>query len=208
MREITGDISSWSELIEMIREDWETNQRDWRLPGFRALLVYRLGRWQTGLRGRTLGVRLLRRASGMIYRVLYHFVRNHYGIELPRTARVGRRLKIANHGGIVIHRKAVIGDDCILRQGVTIGAAADFHREDPPRVGNHVNIGANAMILGPVVVGDRVRVGPGAVILRDVPPGVTAFAGPARFITPEADDGSEERPSGRETANEQSERES
>lgn len=193
MPENTGEMPSLSELFSQIREDWETHWRDWTLPGFRAVAVYRVGRWQATLRGRTLRVRIARRIIRIAHKVLYRYVRNHYGINLPRTARIGRRLYIPHQSAIIIHPRATIGDDCVIRQGVTIGAVVDLRAEEPPRIGDQVEIGVGAMILGPVSIGDGARIGPGAIVMKDVPPGATAFSDPARVIFPPIDE-DEERP--------------
>ena len=68
-------------LVEQIREDWRTHERDWTLPGFRAVAVYRYGNWASG---RPKGI--LQSILCSVYRVMYRYVRNHYGIELPATA--------------------------------------------------------------------------------------------------------------------------
>jgi serine O-acetyltransferase len=105
-----------------------------------------------------------------------------YGIELRRSTKVGRRLLIGHQGGIVIHPQAEIGDDCTIRQNVTIGATTFQHVNDAPTLGSRVNIGAGAVILGRIHVGDDVRIGPNAVVTTDVPAGVAAFAPPARVM--------------------------
>src|SRR5687768_14037909 len=78
-------------LRTQIREDWITHGRDSSLAGFRALAVYRLGVWRMGIRSA-----LLRKPVSVIYNFLYKHVRNHYGIELPYTAKIGRRVMIAH----------------------------------------------------------------------------------------------------------------
>lgn len=193
MSKSTWEVLSLSQLFSLIREDWETHWQDWTLPGFRAIAVYRIGSWQANLRGRTLRVRLARKIIRIGHRALYRYIRNHYGINLPRTARIGRRLCIPHQGGIVIHSRATIGDDCLIREGVTIGAAVDLHAEEPPRIGDQVEIGVGAMILGPVTIGDGARIGPGAIVMKDVPPGAMAFSDPARVIFPPGNE-DEDRP--------------
>lgn len=166
-------------LRQLIREDYIANGRDWTLPGFRAAAVYRFGVWRMGVR-----LAPLRMMHSFIYRRLFRYVRNHYGIELYYTATVGRRLQIAHQGAIVIHEHATIGDDCIIRQGVTIGAARLGPDKAPPVIGNRVSIGAGAMIIGSVTIGDDVMIGPNAVVMTSVPDGATVTAMPARVIPP------------------------
>jgi serine O-acetyltransferase len=106
-------------------------------------------------------------------------VRNHYGIELPHTVKLGRGVVIEHQGAIVIHGYAEIGDRTIVRQGVTIGNRHIDRRFDAPRIGARVNIGAGAQILGAVTVGDDANIGANAVVLTDVPAGATAVGVPA-----------------------------
>lgn len=166
-------------LRTLLREDWRRNGCDWTRPGFRALAVQRFGVWRMRIRSRA-----LRAPLSVLYRTLHRFVRNRYGIELHATAQVGRRLCIAHQGAIVIHEFATIGDDCTIRQGVTLGAAGEYRIDAAPVLGDRVDVGAGAMILGRVRIGDDARIGPNAVIMTDVPEGATAVAPPPRIITP------------------------
>jgi serine O-acetyltransferase len=103
------------------------------------------------------------------------------GIDLPCEAVVGRRFKIEHFGGIIISGDTVIGDDVIVRNGVTLGLRRTGI-PGAPRIGNHVDIGAGAKILGPVQIGDHVSVGANAVVLKDIPSHSTAVGIPARTI--------------------------
>lgn len=166
-------------LGAQIREDWRTNFRDWTLPGFRAVAVYRIGSW---VRVRREG--FLQSMAFRLYLVMYRYVRNHYGIELPATVSVGRRLVIGHQSGIVIHPHAEIGDDCMIRQNVTLGSATpDRVFQEAPKLGNRVQIGAGAVIVGKVRIGDGARIGPNAVVLTNVPAGASVFVSPPRIIS-------------------------
>lgn len=171
-------------LWAQTREDWIAHGRDWTRPGFRAVVVCRLGKLQVDSPRR--GVRLLVRH---LHRALYRRVRNRYGIELPYTVKLGRRAVIEHQGAIVIHGYAEIGDDCIVRQGVTIGNRHIERPFDAPRLGARVNVGAGAQILGAVAVGDDARIGANAVVLRDVPSGATAVGVPAAIVSAHAEPG-------------------
>jgi serine O-acetyltransferase len=163
-------------LLAQIREDWAANGYGWNRPGFRAVAVHRFGVW---VMARPPVVRV---PLGRLYHALFTWVRNVYGIELYHTARVGRRFTIGHQGGVVIHPRAVIGDDCLVRQNVTIGAASAEDANAAPCLGNRVQVGAGAVVMGPVTIGDDVRIGPNAVVMTDVPAGATAFAAPASII--------------------------
>ena len=165
-------------LAQLIKEDLRTNG-GWAMPGFHAVAIYRFGRWRSGLPA------LARIPCTILYKVLYAFVRNVYGIELYYTTVVGRRLLIAHQGGIVIHHFAEIGDDCVIHHNATLGAPRDEQWEQQaPKLGNRVSVGVGAVVLGRVTIGDGALIGPNAVVTRDVPAGATAFAAPARVMLP------------------------
>lgn len=125
---------------------------------------------------------LLRAPLSVAYRALYRRMRNVYGIELPYSAHIGRRVVFEHQHGIVVHGNAVIGDDCVVRQGATLGIRSVDRRDDAPILGRAVEIGAGAKILGRVFVGDRASVGANAVVLDDVPAGALAVGVPARIL--------------------------
>lgn len=160
-----------------VREDYIAHRRDWTTPGFRAITVYRIGAWQKSIR-----CRVCRGIAGLFYRPLFRYVRNHYGIELPNSAIVGRRVVLEHQHGIVIHGSAVIGDDCYIRQGVTIGNRFLHEPLRAPHIGHRVNIGAGAKLLGGIVIGDDVNIGANAVVLQDVPAGATVVGIPAKIV--------------------------
>lgn len=160
-------------------EDLQCHEGDWSRPGFQALAVYRFGVWRMGVEPRFARVPL-----SVAYRAMFRFVRNFYGIELPYNARIGRRVVIEHQGCIVVHGAAEIGDDSILRHGVTLGNRSLARPNDAPRIGKYVNIGAGAKILGKVTVGDGASVGANAVVLSDVPAGVSVGGIPATELGP------------------------
>lgn len=166
-------------LWALIREDYLVNGCDWTRPGFRAMFMYRLGVWRMRIKWR-----VFRAPLSVLYRWMHRRVRNHYGIELHFTTRIGRRFRIAHQGAIVIHEHATIGDDCTIRQGVTIGAAGKYSIEEAPILGDHVEVGAGAVIMGNVRIGHHAHIGPNAVVMTDVPDHGTAFAERARIIQP------------------------
>jgi serine O-acetyltransferase len=162
-------------LMDLLKEDKASNQESLLRPGFHALLMYRLGRWASRSPSR--------RPFLTLAKVLRFLTRNFYGIEMYWEADIGRRLTIAHQGAMVIHQFCTIGDDCVIRQGVTIGSADSFDPDGGPVLGNHVDIGAGAAIIGRVRVGNNVRIGPNAVVITDVPDDSTVFAPPSRTIS-------------------------
>ena len=166
-------------MIENLKEDWRTYEGDiWR-QGLWAMSVYRFGQWRYGIRPA-----LLRKPFSLLYKALRTLCQMLTGIELPCETRIGRRLRIEHFGGIVISGDAVIGDDVVLRHGVTVGLKRTGER-GAPRIGDRVDIGAGAKILGNIVIGDDAVIGANAVVLCDVPPGALAVGIPARIIRQE-----------------------
>ncbi len=168
-------------LWQQIKEDWIAHGRDWTRPGFRAVAVHRFGVWRMKIKPL-----LLRAPFSILYRALFRKVRNTYGIELPYTVQLGRRVIIEHQSAIVIHGDCVIGDDCIIRQGVTMGNRYLDRPFDAPKLGKRVNVGAGAKIFGNVTIGDGANIGANAVVLCDVPAGATAVGIPAKIISPKS----------------------
>ena len=167
-------------LFAQIKEDWVAHGRDWTRPGFRAVAVHRFGVWRMGV------AQPLRAPLSVIYRSLFRRCRNGYGIELPYSATLGRRVVIEHQGAIVIHGHCVIGDDCVIRQGCTLGNKTLDRPHDAPRLGRRVNVGAGAKILGAVTIGDGAAIGANAVVLKDVPAGAIAAGIPRAGHTVDA----------------------
>jgi serine O-acetyltransferase len=171
----------WREFrgfVDLIREDYRIHERDWTAPGFRALAVHRFGVWVDTI-GRP---RLLQGMLKRFARCLYVYVRNHYTIELPLTTKVGRRLRIAHQGGIVIHSLSEIGDDCLIHQNVTLGSATAETVHHAPILGNRVEVGCGAALIGGVRIGDDTRIGPNAVVTANIPAGCTVVAASPRIV--------------------------
>jgi serine O-acetyltransferase len=165
-------------LVDLVREDYQTHWRDWTLPGFQAIAVQRFGVWTNTIqRPRLLGAGL-----SALYSLLYMYVRNFYGIEVRATAKIGRRVLFPHQGGIVIHYAATIGDDCVIHQNVTLGAATAETIERAPTLGRRVEVGCGAAVIGGVVIEDDVRIGPNAVVTTNIPAGSTAVALPPRVV--------------------------
>ena len=169
----TDNLGLW----QQIKEDWKAHGCDWTKPGFRAVAVQRFGVWRMKIEPK-----LLRAPFSILYRALYRKVRNTYGIELPYTVKLGRRVIIEHQSGIVIHGDCTIGDDSILRQGVTLGNRYLDRPLDAPILGKRVNVGAGAKIFGKVTIGNGANIGANAVVLSDVPAGATVVGIPAKVI--------------------------
>ncbi len=161
------------EFWRMCRQDIRSNM-GWTRPGARAMLAYRFGAWAQTVLVPVIGWLLRRLALSM-----HRYVRNTYGIEIYPTATIGERVTIGHQSGIVIHEYATIGDDCLIRQGVTMGLAGTDQPASPanaPSIGNGVDIGAGAVIIGAIRIGDGAKIWPNAVAMQDVPAGATLMA--------------------------------
>jgi serine O-acetyltransferase len=164
---------SGDNLLRLIREDLKVHGSVFK-PGFQAVALHRVGVWRFGL------PTPVRKLVSLLHRPMTGFVRGVYGIEISPSASLGRRVVIPHGGKIVIAAGTVIGDDCILRHNVTIGAARRL--ADVPTLGTRVAVGTGAVILGKIELGDLAEIGPNAVVLTDVPPGGTVFADPGRVV--------------------------
>jgi serine O-acetyltransferase len=133
-----------------------------RAPGVHAVAVYRFGRW-----AKEQG-RLVRLLLDPIYFVLQLLIHILWGIDLPRGAKVGPGLYIGHFGGMTISRNAVIGSDCNLSHGITIGYSSG-HGGGCPRIGDRVYIAPGARVFGKITVGNNVKIGANAVVHRDIP---------------------------------------
>lgn len=160
-------------MLDNIRADFQAHGRLWGAQGFWVMVVYRYGRWRYSVRPA-----LLRKPFSMLYHLLYKLVQILTGIELPCEVEVGRNFVIDHFGGIVVSGYARFGDNCRIRNGVVIGLRSI---EEPcaPQIGNDVDIGAGAKVLGPVRIGNGVRIGANAVVLTDVPDDSVAVGVPA-----------------------------
>ncbi|HEX4052485.1 MAG TPA: serine O-acetyltransferase [Steroidobacteraceae bacterium] len=160
-----------------ILEDVRTQREGLLAFGFWALLVYRFGHARF-----VIGNRWLRAPWTIFYVVLHKLVELFFGISIDAGATIGRRFRIEHHGCIVIHGAAVIGDDCLIRHEVTIGNTGLDDPFGAPVLGDRVQVGAGAKILGRIHVGDDAIIGANAVVVHDVSPGAVVGGVPARAI--------------------------
>lgn len=158
---------------DLVREDFNAHGRRWGAQGFWAMLVYRFGQWRYGIR-----TGWIRKPFSAVYHVLFKLVQILTGIELPCEARVGRHFVIDHFGGIIVSGHAVFGDNCRIRQGVSVGLAR-VEDQRAPVIGNNVDIGSGAKLLGAIVIGDNVSIGANAVVVKDVPSNSIAVGVPA-----------------------------
>jgi len=139
-------------------------------PGFHALVLHRVSHrlWRLGL--------------PLLPRLLSQLARAITGVEIHPGARIGRGVFIDHGMGVVVGETAVIGDNCLLYQGVTLGGTGKAHGKRHPTLENDVVVGAGAKVLGAITVGSNTRIGAGSVVLRDVAPDSTVVGIPGRVI--------------------------
>ena len=163
-------------LFRLIVEDWKTHDRDLLEQGFWAVAVHRFGNWRMSVKPK-----LLRFPFSMAYKFMYKFVEWTCGISLPYNIRLGRRVRIWHHGGIILSAES-IGDDVQIRQNTTFGVLRSNHNFELPRIEDGADIGAHVCILGGVTIGRGAVIGAGAVVLTEIPAGAVAVGIPARVI--------------------------
>jgi putative colanic acid biosynthesis acetyltransferase WcaB len=119
------------------------------------------------------------------YRILFEFL---LGIEIPPSVEIGPGLVIFHGQGIVIHNLAKIGQNCMLRHGITIGTSLSKVRTDGnpcvPMIGNDCNIGVGAIVIGDITIGDRASIGAGTVVTKSIPADGVMVGSAARLIDP------------------------
>lgn len=168
-------------MFDRLREDINTFKR--RDPAARsALEIFFL---YPGLKA----IRMHRRANWCYRRRMFFLARwisqraaRKTGIEIHPAATIGRRFFIDHGTGVVIGETAVIGDDVMIYQGVTLGGTGKDTGKRHPTIGNNVMIGAGAKVLGPFKVGDNSNIAAGAVVLDEIPPDCTAVGVPAHIV--------------------------
>lgn len=139
-------------------------------PGFHALMIHRLAHlcWSRGFR--------------WLGRFISHIGRWLTGIEIHPGAVIGRRFFIDHGMGVVIGETAVIGDDCTLYHGVTLGGTSWNKGKRHPTLHNDVVVGAGAKVLGPIEIDTGARIGSNSVVVKAVPAGATVVGIPGHII--------------------------
>jgi serine O-acetyltransferase len=163
-------------FLTLLREDLRTHDGNPFEPGFWAIAVHRFGNWRMGLHPK-----LIRAPFSLAYRVLAWLVELIGGIHLPYTVRLGRRVRIWHHGGIVLHARS-IGDDVQIRHCTTFGIATRDQLRAIPIIEDRVDIGCGACVLGNVTIGHDSLIGANAVVVSNIPPYSTAVGLPARVV--------------------------
>lgn len=160
----------------LVSEDFRTHESDPLSQGFWALFWHRYGNWRMSVQPRP-----LRMPLSLFYKVAARVTQWFCGIDLPYTVRVGRRVKLEHFGGMILVAHTV-GDDVIIRQNTTFGLACPSRPNARPIIGDRVDIGAGAVILGGITIGHDTVIGANAVVNKDQPAHVVVGGVPARIL--------------------------
>ncbi len=164
-------------LWDLWREDFRVHDRELFSQGLWAIALHRFGNWRMDIRNR-----YLRIPFSLLYKALYKWVEWTCGISLNYPVKVGRRVRIWHHSGMILGARS-IGNDVHIRQNTTFGVARrGDHRSLKPIIEDRVDIGAGVVIAGAITIGHDSVIGANAVVLKDVPPYSLAVGVPAKVI--------------------------
>ncbi len=166
-KRIREDIKVIMERDPAARSAWEVY---FLYPGLRAVISHRRASW------------FYRHNMHFIARYISQRCRDKTGIEIHPAATIGKGLFIDHGTGVVIGETAVVGDNCTIYQGVTLGGTGKDTGKRHPTIGNNVTIGSGAKVLGPFTVGDNSKIAANAVVLSEVPPNSTCVGVPGRIV--------------------------
>ncbi len=137
--------------------------------GLKAVRSYRHANW------------FYRHGYKTIARIISQHSRHKTGIEIHPGATIGEGLFIDHGMGVVIGETTIIGNNCLLYQGVTLGGTGKDKGKRHPTLGDNVMVGSGAKVLGPITIGNNVKIAANAVVLKDIPDNCTAVGVPARI---------------------------
>ncbi len=166
MKDVAGLAAFRVDRSRYRRSAWLTQRSLW------AVWVHRLGEEVSRLPGP------LRVGATGLHSLLTLLAQTVTGVEIGRGALIGPGLLVQHGSGVVVHGEAVLGRDCVLLQGATIGNRSEGGRA--PVLGDRVALNSHAHVLGAVTIGDDVVVGALSLVLHDVPAGTTVVGNPAR----------------------------
>lgn len=159
-------------VFQIIREDLKVNSH----AKSKFILIY------FRLAHASLNTHPIIRKVSAPFRLLYRVVVDWFmAVDIPCKTQIGRRLQLYHSHALVINEGAIIGDDCILRHCVTIGNKMTANGDTlAPRIGNNVEFGAGAIVIGDIKIGDNVKIGALSVVTRSVDANTIVVGNPAR----------------------------
>jgi putative colanic acid biosynthesis acetyltransferase WcaB len=162
-------------MLDYIFQDWSVNSNSSKSR--LVLVFYRYVSYLSSKKGMS---------NKILYPVFYFLyiiiVQWFIGIEIPVSARIGKGLKIYHGFGLVVHPATVMGSGCVLRHCTTIGTKdnSNVNKQTAPVIGDNVDVGCNAVIIGPITIGKESIIGAGSVVVHNVPEKSVVCGNPAR----------------------------
>lgn len=166
-KNIRDDVNAVLERDPAARNFWEVY---FLYSGVKAIRYYRIAHW------------FYNKKHYFIARFLSQHARKVTGIEIHPAAVIGKGVFIDHGMGVVIGETAVVGDNCTIYQGVTLGGTGKDKGKRHPTIGNNVVIGCGAKVLGPFKVGDNSKIAANAVVLSEIPENCTVVGVPGRIV--------------------------
>jgi serine O-acetyltransferase len=163
-------------FVQLLMEDLRTHDGDPFEQGFWAVAVHRFGNWRMGFRWR-----IVRAPLTVIYFFSSKMVEWTCGITLPYVTKLGRRVRLWHHSGMILHARS-IGNDVHIRHNTTMGVVRRNENCAIPIIGDRVDIGCGVSILGGVRIGSDAVIGAHSLVLSSIPNGATAVGIPARVV--------------------------
>ena len=163
-------------FLSLVAEDYRTNDASVFHQGFLMLLVHRFGNLRMSV-----GWKVLRAPLTLLYRFLNKLTQLFFGMKLDYTVKVGRRVKLEHFGGMILGARE-IGNDVILRQNTTIGIRSTDDLRAKPVIGDFVDVGAGAVIVGNITIGENAIIGANSVVFTSVPVSAVVMGVPAKVI--------------------------
>jgi serine O-acetyltransferase len=139
-------------------------------PGVQAMFFFRIAHFFYIIKLKLIG------------ELIMHITKIFTHIDIHPAAKIGKRLFIDHGLGVVIGASSIIGDDCTIYQGSTLGGRGENRGKRHPTLGNNVLVGAGAKVLGNIVIGDNAKIGSNAVVLHDIEPGKTIVGPKGKVI--------------------------
>lgn len=163
-------------FLQLLREDLRTHDGNVFEQGFWAVAVHRFGNWRMGFRWK-----VVRAPLTLLYLFLFKWVEWTCGITLPYTTKMGRRVRLWHHSGMILHARS-IGDDVHIRHNTTFGVLRRDHNTAIPVIGDRVEMGCGVSVLGGVRIGSDAVIGAHSLVISSIPDGAVAVGVPASVI--------------------------
>lgn len=162
-----------ADLYRYIPEQYSliTLLKGFRIPGFFFMFILR-----KAVKHKKMSL------QGLFYRFCHRHFSYKFGFQIPINTKIGKGFFIGHFGNIVISPRSVIGDNCNIAHGVTVGAVMNGRRKGAPIIGNYVWMGTNSIIVGGITIGSNILIAPGAFVNFDVPDHSIVIGNPGKIL--------------------------